>query len=37
MFAVVKSADDGEQVKDRFSFFFGFKFWVRVCRLNPGA
>ena len=37
MFAVVKSADDGEQVKDRFSLFFGFKFWVRVCRLNPGA
>jgi 4-diphosphocytidyl-2-C-methyl-D-erythritol kinase len=36
MFAVVKSADDGEQVSDRFSLFFGFKFWVRVCRLNPG-
>ena len=35
MFAVVKSADDGEQVSDRFSLFFGFKFWVRVCRLNP--
>jgi 4-diphosphocytidyl-2-C-methyl-D-erythritol kinase len=36
MFAVVKSADDGEQLSDRFSLFFGFKFWVRVCRLNPG-
>ena len=35
MFAVVKNADDGEQVSDRFSLFFGFKFWVRVCRLNP--
>jgi 4-diphosphocytidyl-2-C-methyl-D-erythritol kinase len=35
MFAVVKSAEDGEQVSDRFSLFFGFKFWVRVCRLNP--
>jgi 4-diphosphocytidyl-2-C-methyl-D-erythritol kinase len=35
MFAVVKCADDGEQVSDRFSLFFGFKFWVRVCRLNP--
>ena len=35
MFAVVKKADDGEQVSDRFSLFFGFKFWVRVCRLNP--
>jgi 4-diphosphocytidyl-2-C-methyl-D-erythritol kinase len=35
MFAVVKSADDGEQVSDRFSLFFGFKFWVRVCELNP--
>jgi 4-diphosphocytidyl-2-C-methyl-D-erythritol kinase len=35
MFAVVKSADDGEQVSERFSLFFGFKFWVRVCRLNP--
>jgi 4-diphosphocytidyl-2-C-methyl-D-erythritol kinase len=36
LFAVVKSADDGEQVSDRFSLFFGFKFWVRVCELNPG-
>ena len=35
MFAVVKNADDGEQLSDRFSLFFGFKFWVRVCRLNP--
>jgi 4-diphosphocytidyl-2-C-methyl-D-erythritol kinase len=35
MFAVVKSAEDGEQVSDRFSLFFGFKFWVQVCRLNP--
>src|ERR1700741_3139162 len=35
MFTVVKSADGGEQVSDRFSLFFGFKFWVRVCRLNP--
>jgi 4-diphosphocytidyl-2-C-methyl-D-erythritol kinase len=35
MFAVVKGADDGEQVKDRFSLFFGPKFWIRVCRLNP--
>jgi 4-diphosphocytidyl-2-C-methyl-D-erythritol kinase len=35
MFAVVKSADDGEQVSERFSLFFGFKFWVRVCRMNP--
>jgi 4-diphosphocytidyl-2-C-methyl-D-erythritol kinase len=37
MFAVVKSADDAEQVRDRFSSFFGFKFWVLVCRLNPGS
>jgi 4-diphosphocytidyl-2-C-methyl-D-erythritol kinase len=37
MFAVVKSADDGQQVSDRFSLFFGLKFWVQVCRLNPGA
>jgi len=22
-------------VKDRFSLFFGLKFWVRVCPLNP--
>jgi 4-diphosphocytidyl-2-C-methyl-D-erythritol kinase len=36
MFAVVKSADDGEQVTERFSLLFGPKFWVRVCRLNPG-
>ncbi|MBV8215490.1 MAG: 4-(cytidine 5'-diphospho)-2-C-methyl-D-erythritol kinase [Verrucomicrobia bacterium] len=36
MFAVVKSVDDGEQVSGRFSLFFGFKFWVQVCRLNPG-
>jgi 4-diphosphocytidyl-2-C-methyl-D-erythritol kinase len=35
MFAVVKSAEDGEQVSYRFSLFFGFKFWIRVCRLNP--
>ena len=35
MFAVVKGADDGQQVSDRFSLFFGSKFWVRVCRLNP--
>jgi 4-diphosphocytidyl-2-C-methyl-D-erythritol kinase len=35
MFAAVKSEDDGQQVGDRFSSFFGFKFWVRVCRLNP--
>jgi 4-diphosphocytidyl-2-C-methyl-D-erythritol kinase len=35
MFAVVKSADDGEQLSERFSLFFGFKFWVRVCRMNP--
>jgi 4-diphosphocytidyl-2-C-methyl-D-erythritol kinase len=35
MFAVVKSADDGEQVKERFLLFFGLKFWVQVCRLNP--
>jgi 4-diphosphocytidyl-2-C-methyl-D-erythritol kinase len=35
MFAVVKSADDGEQVSERFSLLFGLKFWVRVCRLNP--
>ena len=35
MFAVVKSEDDGQQMGDRFSLFFGFKFWVRVCRLNP--
>jgi 4-diphosphocytidyl-2-C-methyl-D-erythritol kinase len=37
MFAVVKSGDDGDQVSYRFSSFFGFKFWVRVCRLNPGS
>jgi 4-diphosphocytidyl-2-C-methyl-D-erythritol kinase len=37
MFAVVKSADDGKQVSGRFSLFFGFKFWVCVCRLNPGS
>ena len=36
MFAVVRSDDDGEQVSSRFSLFFGLKFWVRVCRLNPG-
>jgi 4-diphosphocytidyl-2-C-methyl-D-erythritol kinase len=36
MFAVVKSAEDGRQVAERFSLFFGLKFWVRVCRLNPG-
>jgi 4-diphosphocytidyl-2-C-methyl-D-erythritol kinase len=35
MFAVVKSANDGQQVSDRFSLLFGFKFWVQVCRLNP--
>jgi 4-diphosphocytidyl-2-C-methyl-D-erythritol kinase len=35
MFAVVKSEDDGQQVADRFSLFFGFKFWVQVCGLNP--
>jgi len=35
MFAVVKSAADGEKVRDRFSLFFGLKFWVSVCRLNP--
>jgi 4-diphosphocytidyl-2-C-methyl-D-erythritol kinase len=35
MFAVVKSADDGQQVSYRFSLFFGFKFWIRVCQLNP--
>ena len=35
MFAVVRSDDDGEQVSSRFSLFFGLKFWVRVCRLNP--
>ena len=34
MFAIVKCAEDGQQVIDRFSLFFGFKFWVRVCRLN---
>jgi len=36
MFAVVKSASDGEQVGNRFSLFFGPKFWVHICRLNPG-
>ena len=35
LFAVVKSAADGQQVSDRFSLFFGLKFWVQVCRLNP--
>jgi 4-diphosphocytidyl-2-C-methyl-D-erythritol kinase len=35
LFAVVKSDDDGQQVSYRFSLFFGFKFWIRVCRLNP--
>jgi 4-diphosphocytidyl-2-C-methyl-D-erythritol kinase len=35
LFAIVKSVDDGQQVSDRFSLFFGFKFWIRVCRLNP--
>ena len=35
LFAVVKSEDDGQQMSDRFSLFFGLKFWVRVCRLNP--
>jgi 4-diphosphocytidyl-2-C-methyl-D-erythritol kinase len=35
MFAAVKSEGDGQQIGDRFSSFFGFKFWVRVCRLNP--
>jgi 4-diphosphocytidyl-2-C-methyl-D-erythritol kinase len=35
LFAVVKSAEDGDQVSGRFSLFFGFKFWNRVCRLNP--
>jgi 4-diphosphocytidyl-2-C-methyl-D-erythritol kinase len=37
MFAVVKSAEDGQQVGARFSLFFGLKFWVQVCRLNPEA
>jgi len=37
MFAVVKSADHGEQVRERFSSFFGLKFWVCLCRLNPGS
>jgi 4-diphosphocytidyl-2-C-methyl-D-erythritol kinase len=35
MFAVVRSAGDGEQLSERFSLFFGFKFWVRVYQLNP--
>jgi 4-diphosphocytidyl-2C-methyl-D-erythritol kinase len=35
MFAVVKSEEDGQQVGSRFSLFFGLKFWVQVCRLNP--
>jgi 4-diphosphocytidyl-2-C-methyl-D-erythritol kinase len=35
VFAVVKRAEDGEQMAARFSLFFGLKFWVRVCRLNP--
>jgi 4-diphosphocytidyl-2-C-methyl-D-erythritol kinase len=35
MFAVLRSAADGKQVADRFSSFFGLKFWVHVCRLNP--
>ena len=36
MFAVVKSEEEGQQVARRFSSFFGLKFWVQVCRLNPG-
>ena len=36
MFAVVKSEDDGQKIAARFSLFFGLKFWVQVCRLNPG-
>jgi 4-diphosphocytidyl-2-C-methyl-D-erythritol kinase len=35
MFAVVKSEEDGQQIRARFSLFFGLKFWVQVCRLNP--
>jgi 4-diphosphocytidyl-2-C-methyl-D-erythritol kinase len=35
LFAVVKSEGDGEQVGARFLLFFGPKFWVQVCRLNP--
>lgn len=35
LFAVVKSEEDGQQMGARFSLFFGFKFWVQVCRLNP--
>ena len=35
LFAVVKNSDDGQQVIERFSLFFGLKFWVQVCRLNP--
>jgi 4-diphosphocytidyl-2-C-methyl-D-erythritol kinase len=35
MFGVLRSAADGKQVADRFSLFFGLKFWVHVCRLNP--
>ena len=35
IFAVMKSAEDGQRVTERFSLFFGLKFWVQVCRLNP--
>jgi 4-diphosphocytidyl-2-C-methyl-D-erythritol kinase len=37
MFAVVKNEEEGQQVAGRFSVFFGPKFWVQVCRLNPGG